>query len=473
MTTILCIDDEPATGALFDQLLTEAGYEVILASTARGALEAMEAEAIDLILTDDHLPGLSGLELLRQMEERPRKVPVVIVTGLSSVADAVLLMRGGAVDYLTKPVRSETLLVTVRNALEYARLRNENESFRTELSRIQSFRRFIGRSRAVKELLETVATVAPTRASVLLEGESGTGKELLARAIHEQSTRRDQPFVTVNCAALPEGLVESVLFGHEKGAFTGAGGRALGAFERADGGTLMLDEISEMRLDLQAKLLRAIQEQEFERVGGRESIRVNVRLIATTNRDLFDEVRAGRFRADLYYRIQVVPIRTPPLRERLEDIPVLLQHFLRKVGDELGLPIGELDPETVSYLQAYSWPGNVRELANSVERSVIFARGGQLTPEVFAVHLRAEESQPSLFETGIPMVSLVSDQPWAAARPAAELPFDLPSLEQMAIERALHRTGGNRTRAAKLLGISERTLRYKLNTPSGPLTDAG
>ncbi len=472
MTTILCIDDEPATAALFDQILTGQGYEVLLAGTAAEAHAALDGGTVDLILADDDLPGLSGLELLRLMEDRSRKIPVVIVTGASSVADAVLSMRGGAVDYLTKPVRAETLLITVRHALEYIQLRRENETFRHELSRLRSLRKFIGRSPAVRELLDVVATVAPTRASVLLEGESGTGKELLARAIHEQSQRRDRPFVTVNCAALPEGLVESVLFGHEKGAFTGASTKSTGAFERADGGTLLLDEVSEMRLDLQAKLLRAIQEQEFERVGGRESIQVDVRLISTTNRDLFDEVRHGRFRADLYYRLQVVPVRTPPLRDRLEDIPVLVQHFLQATAEQLGIRPGELDPATIPFLQQYPWPGNVRELANAVERSVILARGRPLTPEVFATHLRVNDPHPTLFPA-MQATPVVPIRPRdgavpaaAAAAPPEELPLNLDELERQTIARALQRTGGNRTKAAQLLGISERTLRNKLNTPS-------
>jgi DNA-binding NtrC family response regulator len=377
-----------------------------------------------------------------------------VVSGDSSIEQAVLAMRSGAADYLVKPVRAEKLQISIHHALEYARLRQENEAFRQELSRLHGKKKVVGRSAAMRDLMELVATVAPTRASVLLEGESGTGKELISRALHEQSPRRDRPMVTINCAAMPEGLVESALFGHEKGAFTGATGRAAGAFERAHGSTLLLDEISEMRLDLQSKLLRVIQEQEFERVGGREAIKVDVRLIATTNRDLRAEVAAGRFRADLYYRLQVVPIRTPPLRERPEDVPLLVQHFLRTAAEHLGVAAPEVPEETMAYLQQYSWPGNVRELANAMERAVILARGRPISTGLFSDHLHLLEAPPAVGFAG-------------SVDPAqTELPINLAELERITIDRALTATGGNRTRAARLLGISERTLRNKLNSPT-------
>lgn len=467
MATILCVDDEPAILALLEHALVELGHEVVLAGGMEEAFHAVERGTIDLIFSDAQMPQGSGLELIRGLEERGQRPPVVIVTGYSSVEDAVHSMRAGAVDYLTKPIRTEALGITIQHALDYARLRRENEAFRQELTRISSRRRFVGRSQAIRDLQDQVATVAPTRASVLLEGESGTGKELIARAIHDQSTRRDKAFVTVNCAALPEGLVESVLFGHEKGAFTGATARAPGAFERADGGTLLLDEITEMRLDLQAKLLRAIQEQEFERVGGREAIRVDVRLIATTNRTLRDEVEAGRFRADLYYRLQVMPIRTPPLRERPEDIPVLVQQFIKSAEDNLGVTVSDVPIETLEALQAYPWPGNVRELANAVERAVILARGKPLTMDVFTPYLHGNLTPAQAAASPAPAGAAAPAQPAAAGGDAGdELPHNLADLERIAIERALKATGGNRTRAARLLGISERTLRNKLNIPA-------
>ncbi|MEO5800781.1 MAG: sigma-54 dependent transcriptional regulator [Gemmatimonadales bacterium] len=464
MTTILCVDDEPAVGALFEQVLGELGFGVILATDGEEALKVLDAHHVDLILADFQMPHMSGLDLLHTLENRHLKIPVVIITGHSSVEHAVLTMRSGAVDYITKPVRADTLQITVQHALDYARLRSENEVFRQEITRIQSRRKFVGRSPAVRDLLDTVATVAPTRASVLLEGESGTGKELVARAIHDQSPRRDQAFVTVNCAALPEGLVESVLFGHEKGAFTGATARAAGAFERANRGTLLLDEISEMRLDLQAKLLRAIQEQEFERVGGRDAVKVDVRIIATTNRDLHAEVSAGRFRADLYYRLHVVPIRTPPLRERPDDIPLLVQHFIKSASESLGLAVGDLPAETLTFLQQYSWPGNVRELANAVERAVILARGRPMVPEIFAAYLRHDGSARAVGAGGGPAPGATAAV--ITSGEAAALPLNLEELEKITIKRALESTGGNRVRAAGLLGISERTLRNKLNIPA-------
>jgi DNA-binding NtrC family response regulator len=292
--------------------------------------------------------------------------------------------------------------------------------------------------------------VAPTRATVLLEGESGTGKELFARAIHDRSPRRGQAFVTVNCAALPEGLVESALFGHERGAFTGATQRSAGAFERAHNGTLLLDEISEMRLDLQPKLLRAIQEQEFERVGGSQPIKVDVRIVATTNRDLKAEVEAGRFRRDLYYRLNVVPIRTPPLRERLEDIPALAGHFALLAAGALGVRAPEISLEALEHLKQRAWPGNIRELSNAVERAVILTRSGPLTPASFGSAVAPAERATSA----------------VTATPSAYGDIvNLKDLERIAIERALEASGGRRARAAELLGISERTLRNKLNSP--------
>ncbi len=347
------------------------------------------------------------------------------------------------------------------NALEVTRLRRENEDFRREIRSLRGERVIVGESRALRAAMETVAAVAPTRATVLIQGESGTGKELIARAVHDQSPCRDQLFVTVNCAALPEGLVESALFGHERGAFTGATARSLGAFERAHRGTLLLDEISEMRLDLQPKLLRAIQEQEIERVGGEQPIRVDTRIIATTNRDLRAEVEAGRFREDLFYRLHVVPIRTPPLRERLEDLPMLVEHFAAAAAARLGIRAPRVQAEAIEGLKHRSWPGNIRELANVVERAVILDRSGSLTPGSFDnSHDRVAAHYAG--GGGPPTAAVL------AARP--ELALDLAELERLAIQRALLATGGHRAKAADLLGISERTLRNKLNTP--PAADA-
>jgi DNA-binding NtrC family response regulator len=454
MATILCVDDTPADGVLLQELLSGLGHTAVVASSVAEAWPILEHDSPDLIISDYKMPSGTGLEFLERLHDRGYQVPLIMITAYSSVEHAVRAIRHGAVDYLTKPLRAEALRLAVNGALELFRLRRENENMRRELHSLRGAHTIIGASRALQQVLDTIAAVAGTRATVLLEGESGTGKELFARAIHQQSPRHDGPFITVNCAAMPEGLVESTLFGHERGAFTGATTRAYGAFERADGGSLLLDEISEMRLDLQAKLLRVIQEQEFERVGGQQPVRVDVRLIVTTNRELATEVDAGRFRRDLYYRLNVVPIRTPPLRDRIEDIPKLVEHFVAQTANTLGVRAPALAPETLVYLRERPWPGNVRELANAVERAVILCRTRRddhtLGPDDFDFD-------------GRPMPPRASSPPLVPA--AAETVYNLRTLERHAIDRALEATGGLRTRAAELLGISERTLRNKLNTP--------
>ncbi|HXI21539.1 MAG TPA: sigma-54 dependent transcriptional regulator, partial [Gemmatimonadales bacterium] len=389
MATILCVDDEPATGVVLEHHLTKIGHRPLLAASVEEALKTIARTPIDLIVADYRMPQATGLDLLGVLEREGYQVPVIIMTGYSSIEHAVISIKSGAIDYLTKPIRPETLEIAVTQALEVMRLRRENEQFRREINRFRSTRALVGESVPFRRVMDTIATVAPTKATILLEGESGTGKELFARAIHDHSPRHEASFVSINCAAMPEGLVESALFGHEKGAFTGATMRSVGAFERAHGGTLLLDEISEMRLDLQSKLLRVLQEHEFERVGGHQPIKVDVRLIATTNRDLKAEVDAGRFRSDLFYRLNVVPIKTPPLRDRKEDIPTLVQHFARRAAEDIGVSVTGVAPETIDLLMRHSWPGNVRELANAVERAIILSRGGVLRPETFQGILEA------------------------------------------------------------------------------------
>lgn len=464
MSTILCIDHEPTMGVVLEDSLSRIGHQPVLAGSVEEGLRALAQQQVDLIISDCRMPDVSGHDLLDHIREEGLEIPVILTTGYASVEDAVLSMRKGAVDYLTKPFRFEALRIAVNNALEVCRLRRENETFQKELSTLRGLRAIVGSSTALNRVMDTISAVAPTRATVLLEGESGTGKELFARAIHEQSARNGRPFVTVNCAALPEGLVESTLFGHERGAFTGATTRTLGAFERANGGTLMLDEISEMRLDLQSKLLRAIQEQEFERVGGSQPVKVDVRIVATTNRNLLDEVEAGRFRRDLFYRLSVVPIHTPPLRDRLEDVPMLVRHFVERYARELGIKAPVVPEETLSFLKKRPWPGNIRELENAVERAVILGRSGKLTADAFVT------SQP--FAAATPPVLAAQPVPGGCGepqRPTGEggvaTPLNLKLLEKLAIEKALETTGGHRAKAAKLLGISERTLRNKLNLP--------
>jgi DNA-binding NtrC family response regulator len=455
MSTILCIDDEIAVTDRLELALRGMGHLPVLAPGLESALETMARDAVDLIIADHELPDGTGLDLLDALQRDGRDVPVILTSDYHSVEQVVSSLRHGAVDYLTKPLRAETLRIAVTKAIELDRMRRLNEGCQREIQSLGESRSLVGNSGALRAVMDVVRCVAPTRATVLLQGESGTGKELLARAIHDLSPRAGQPLVTVNCAALPEGLVESTMFGHERGAFTGATARAVGAFERAHRGTLLLDEVSEMRLDLQGKLLRVLQEQEFERVGGHQPIRVDVRLIATTNRDLRSEVDAGRFRRDLFYRLHVVPIQTPPLRDRPEDIPELAGHFVRTLSAQLGIRPPALSPEALDWLRVQRWTGNVRELRNAIERALILCRDGRIDTSLLAS--RSAEDPPA---------GPAGERAPEAARAAVTLDelgtFNLHDLEKAAIWRAIQRTGGHRTRAARLLGISERTLRNKL-----------
>ena len=470
VSSILCIDESIA-GASLEDALRRMGHRAVRASTLEEAMRAVVREPFDLIISDHHLPDGTGTDLLATLQRQGLEVPVIITSHFQDPEQAVASIRQGAVDVLTKPLRAEAVRFAVTKAIELERLQRVNEDCRHVIRSLRGSQTIVGTSAALISVLETLRRVAPTRATVLLEGESGTGKELLARSLHDLSPRAGERLVTVNCAALPDGLVESTLFGHERGAFTGASMRSIGAFERAHRGTLVLDEISEMRLDLQPKLLRAIQEQEFERVGGRHTIPVDVRIVATTNRDLRAEVEAGRFRRDLYYRVNVVPIRTPPLRERLEDIPQLVGHFVRLTADQIAVkPPPEITPAAIAALQRHSWRGNVRELANAVERAVILFRGAPLTAEAFAFladGVRGPESPALPVSNGSRAAH--DDNGSHGRAPRVDLTgmleesnLNLHVLECLAIMRALVRTGGHRARTAQILGISERTLRNKL-----------
>jgi len=404
---------------------------------------------------------MTGLEFLAHLREEAYDIPLIMVTGYASIEHAVQAIKAGAADYITKPVRPEQLEHAVTKALQVARLRKENDALRQEVMALRNERQIIGESPIMRRLLQTIATAAPTRATVLLQGESGTGKELVARALHDQSDRSEGAFIKLNCAALPEGLVESALFGHERGAFTGAFKRVAGAFERAHGGTLLLDEISEMRLDLQAKLLRVLQEQEFERVGGSAPIKVDVRILATTNRDLVAEAEAGRFRRDLFFRLSVIPVAIPPLRERAEDIPLLAYRFAGQTARDTKKEFGGISPEALALLQRYDWPGNVRELQHAMERAVILASGPMLLPGHFEGQ-RFGMPQLTTVRESVARLEAVHDQNGHRASVVLST-FDLSQAESQLIARALEVTDGNRTRAAELLGLSVRTLRNKLN----------
>ncbi len=455
MATVLCLDPEAAVAEALENALQGIGYRILHHATLGEGLEALERDQVDLVVSSHELPDGSGIQLLGRMREQGLDLPVIVTSPYSSIEEAVASMRHGAVDYVTKPLRAEAARLAVTNAIELDRMRRLNHDYRSALTRLRGTRVMVGHGPAFAQAMRVIENVAPTKATVLVEGESGTGKELFARAIHEKSPRAEGPFVTVNCAALPAELVESTLFGHERGAFTGATARSDGAFQRAHQGTLLLDEISEMRLDLQPKLLRAIQEQEFERVGGHQPVQVDVRIVATTNRDLHTEVEAGRFRRDLYFRLHVVPLRAPALRERVEDIPDLVQHFIAKVAGEVGVKPPSITPEALATLARRPWWGNIRELANAVERAVILNRGRLLTNKTF----------PPLPEPGPAFQGAAPTAPPSTqdrGSDPVETPLNLRELERIAIGRALAATNGRRNRAAQLLGISDRTLRNKL-----------
>jgi two-component system NtrC family response regulator len=438
---VLVVDDEPVQVELMRGFLARHGFDVVTAHDGAIALERFRSEPADVILTDQKMPGLSGLELVAAARTIDPEVAVIVMTAYGSIAQAVTAIKAGASDYLTKPVNLDELLHRIGQVRDRQRLARENRELRDALRERHRVEGIIGESGAMQEVLSLVRRVAPSDATVLIRGESGTGKELIARAIHHASPRAKEPLVAVNCAALPETLLESELFGHEKGAFTGALATRRGRFEAAQGGTVFLDEIGDLPVHLQVKLLRVIQEREIERLGGTHPIRVDVRLLAATHRNLEALVRDGRFREDLYYRVNVVTITIPPLRERRDDVPLLLDHFLEKFARANGKAIRGLTPEARHALLRYDYPGNVRELENLVERAVVLTRDDVIG---------------------------TADLPLAVGTDARALPEDatmptaVEALERAMITDALGRANGVQTRAAELLGVSERVLRYKL-----------
>ena len=459
MPTVLLVDNDPSVRGVLTKALARFGHDTRTASNAAEALQALATSHVDLVICDWSTPGeLDGHELLRVLREEDRDVPVIVLTAFGTIEHAVSAMRAGATHYLAKPLQNEQLQLTVEQALAVARLRDENRALLRELQGRRSEHEIIGEGRAIRQLLDSVASAASSRATVLLQGESGTGKELLARAIHAQSDRREGPFIRMNCAALPDGLIESTLFGHEKGAFADAAKRTLGAFERANGGTLLLDEVGDLPAELQPKLLRVLQERELERIGGSGPVKVDVRIIATTSRNLEEDVSSGKFRQDLFYRLNVFPITIPPLRDRREDIPMLAQRFAARAAAEAGKEIQGFEPEALDLLCGYEWPGNVRQLQNAVERAVILGTEPMLRVHLFA-GLRA-----------MPNVTVGATAPANGTVPDTNgahvlaLPsLDLMEVERRVIEQALTLSKGNRTRAAQMLGINVRTLRRKLN----------
>ena len=441
---ILVVDDESSHRQMIKAVLSAEGYDIKEAVDGNEAVKAVEEKFHDLILMDIRMPGLSGIEALQKIKDLSPGIPIIIMTAYASVNTAIEALKAGAYDYLTKPLDIEELKILVAKALQFQRLEQENIYLKEQLNDRFDFSKIIGRSNAMKQLFETMALVAPSEATVLIVGESGTGKELIANAIHHNSARAKQPFIKVNCAALPETLLESELFGHEKGAFTGAVSRKRGRFELAHQSSMFLDEIAEMAPTTQAKILRVLQEHEFEPLGGTHTIKADTRIIAATNKKLEEEIKAGRFREDLYYRLNVVSLEVPPLRERGDDVALLADFFLKKYTEKNHKLIKGFTPRAMDLLMRHEWPGNVRELENIVERAVIMARGEMITPMEFPENLK--ELDLELKESRINI---------AAGR-------SLKEVEKEMILRTLEETGGNRTHAADILGISRRTLQLKL-----------
>ena len=441
---ILAVDDEPSMRRLLEISLKQAGYQPVLAGDGREALGLLRQGGIDLVVSDLHMPGMGGLKLLEAMREDGLETPVIIVTAQGEIATAVAAMKLGASDYILRPFDLETLEIAIDRALSVSRLKIENQFLREEVT--PGGQQLIGESTAMQKVKQAIAQVAPEKATTLIVGETGTGKELVAQSIHQRSPRSKSLFVAVNCAAIPAEMLESELFGHERGAFTGAVKERIGKFELADGGTLFLDEVTEMPLALQAKLLRALQESVIERLGSNRPIAVDIRVLAATNRDPLQAVAEGKLREDLYYRLNVFRIDLPPLRERRDDIALLTRHFLQPRHLEL-------DGDALQALQQYRWPGNVRELVNVLERAAIMCSSGSIGLR----HLPADLLQ----QTGIDTLPI---PPADADATLPKLPEAVSALEKSLIEAALRQTQGNKSKAARLLGISERSLWYKLGT---------
>ena len=446
--TILVVDDDNAHRTMLDTLMSGWGYEVTEADDGAAAIEKVRDQSYDLVLMDVRMVKVSGLEALEQIKSFNPAIPVIIMTAYSSVDTAVGALKQGAHDYLTKPLDFDKLKITIARAMEHTRLKEENRLLRQSLGRHFDRRNIIGQSPAMVNLLETVAQVAPSEATVLITGESGTGKELIAGAIHFNSSRKDGPFVKINCAAITETLLESELFGHEKGAFTGADRRKEGRFYQAHKGSLFLDEVSEMSLTMQVKLLRVLQEREFTRVGGEKTIQVDVRVIAATNKDLPELIGKGEFREDLFYRLNVVDMEIPYLRQRREDIPLLAQHFLQSFAARNHKEIKGFTPQAMDHLIRYDWPGNVRELMNAVERAVVLSRSDYLSDKDFPI-IAGSELIHTEAATDIPRINGDGTTP-------------LEEVEKATILKTMEACGGNKSEAARRLGITRKTLHKKL-----------
>ncbi|KPJ89204.1 MAG: transcriptional regulator [Spirochaetes bacterium DG_61] len=438
---LLIVDDERHIREGLEKALSADGYDVELSSDGKQALERIEEGDIDLVITDLKMPNLSGEELMKEALDKFPYLPIIILTGHGTIENAVQAMRNGAYDYLTKPLNIDKLSLIVNRALENSSLKRQYRELLNQLKKRYSFENIIGKSVSMKKVFETIEQVAPSRANVLVYGESGTGKEMIADAIHHNSPRRDKPYIKVHCAALPETLLESELFGHEKGAFTGAIARKKGRFELANTGTIFLDEIGEISPQTQVKLLRVIQEREFERVGGEEPIKVDVRIISATNKDLKEEIERGGFREDLYYRLDVVSIHVPPLRERTDDIPLMVHKFIEEIASENNKEIEGITNGALQVLMSYKWPGNVRELRNVIESIVVLTKSKVIT------------------EQDLPSYILAKDEKSSIKLPAG---IDLAEAEKRFILFTLENTSGNKSKASEILQIGRKTLHRKL-----------
>jgi len=460
---ILVVDDEKSMRDLLSITLEKEGYDVLTAAGGEPAIEALHRESVDAVITDLRMPKVDGLQVLRVAKEISPDMAVIVITAVASTETAVEAMKLGAYDYITKPFKLDEVNLIVRNALERKRLRDENLYLRRQLETQHRFENIIGKSGVIAEVFDTIRKIADSPSTAMVTGESGTGKELVARAIHFNSFRRDKPFVSVNCGAIPEGLMESELFGHVRGAFTGAVSNKVGLFSAAEGGTLFLDEITEIPALLQVKLLRAIQVREIRRVGDTRDIKTDVRLIAASNLDLEQAVAEGILREDLFYRLNVIPIQLPPLRERREDIPLLVAHFLQKFSKELGKDVRGVTPEAMAVLERYRWPGNIRELENVLERAIVLGAGDMLGIDSLPESVRRERPVKGLDSVDLPEDGL-------------DLEATLDAIESRYLQRALDRTGGVQTKAADLLKMTFRQFRYKLQKHhmmrKGPGTDA-
>jgi two-component system response regulator PilR (NtrC family) len=443
---ILVVDDEPSMRELLAIVLRREGYEVIQAENGHAALEALERQMVDLLISDIKMPDMSGVDVLRAAKQIDQDVLGIMITAFASTDTAVEAMRLGACDYLSKPFNVDELKIKVREKLESRSLRQENVLLKRALGASHEFSNIIGRSAGMLEVFKLIRTIARTNSTILVSGESGTGKELVARAIHFNSLRRDRPFVALNCAALTETLLESELFGHMRGSFTGAESNKKGLIELAERGTIFLDEIAEMSPTMQVKLLRVLQERRFRRVGGLEEIEADIRIIAASNRDLGQQVAEGKFREDLFYRINVIPIHLPPLRERREDIPLLAEHFLGKYREQMGKDVAAISGEAMRYLERYDWPGNIRELENVIERAVALEPSRAILPDSLPDPMRRQAPRPN-GKTALPDTGFDLEQ-------------HVQQMERDYIAQALHRAGGVQVKAAELLGMSFRSFRY-------------